>query len=362
MVEKRTIYTIDARDNIYLESMASAMKLDDETVHDALGYMFGELLKELKKVKINYSDLKNCLTPQKHKREIGFVFDSLKTESDIYGVKIMSKLLSIFDKQSCNSILVGDLIGPRNAHNAIKESFFHFLVKEKQINYVSNDLFFIVYINNLSNLAIDNIREALKEYQPYVGYLDLTYSNPFKHYLSTILIRHFIKDKDQIIAQDEDTGYHNPTWYPVEDYGFKCKAVNSLYYGIFLSYKIERPSTLSEEDVRFSLNTVSTAVFKLSNFRILIEEPKLQYLTLNKRDNLERAGMLEMSLDELQQQIKSKINTNYIFNLSFLPESQTIKFNIMLETNKRNSPQKMKLIVALEYIAKDKILRLITMF
>ncbi|MEO6981371.1 MAG: hypothetical protein ABI113_23450, partial [Mucilaginibacter sp.] len=61
-------------------------------------------------------------------------------------------------------------------------------------------------------------------------------------------------------------------------------------------------------------------------------------------------------------QIKSKLNSNYIFNLCFLPQHGTIKFNIMLETVQRISNKPMKLTLALEYIAKDKILRLITMF
>ncbi|WP_144043696.1 hypothetical protein [Sphingobacterium cellulitidis] len=358
----RTIYTIDARENVYLESMAEAMKLDNETVHDVIGSMFEELLNELKKVKINYSDLKNCLTPQKKKREIAFVFDSVKTESDMYGARIITKLFSIFDKKSCNSVLVGDLIGSRNAENVIRDAFFHFLVKEKEVNYLSNDLFFIVYINNLSDFAFNNIRQTLVDYKPYIGYLDLTYSNPFKHYLSTILIRNFIKDRDQVITPDEDTGYHNPTWYSFEDHGFKCKAINSLYYGLFLSYKIERPAMLTEEDIRFSLNAVSSAVFRLSDFNLVIEEPKLQYLVSNKRDNLERAGMLDMSIDELQHQIKIRINTNYIFNLCILKEYHTVKFNIMLESGRKDSDNRMKLEAALEYRADDKILRLITMF
>lgn len=91
--------------------MAEAAKLDDETVFDVMEYMFEEFLVEIRKVKVNYSDLKNCLTPQKQKLDLAFVFDSLKTESDIYGVKIMSKLLSLFDKKICNSILVGDFLG-----------------------------------------------------------------------------------------------------------------------------------------------------------------------------------------------------------------------------------------------------------
>jgi len=357
-----TIYTIDARDNIYLESMAQATKLDDETVYDVMQQMFAEFLVETKKVKLNYSDLKNCLTPQKQKLEIAFVFDSVKTGSDLYGVKIMSKLLSLFDKNTCNSILVGDFIGPPQAASALKHAFFHFLEQEKEINYISNDLFFIVYMNNLSDLAFNMMRNGLSDYQPYVGYFDLTFSNVFKHYLSTILIRNFIKDRNQIIVEDEETGYHNPTWYPFEEYGFKCKAINAIYYGIFLSYKIERPASLSEEDIRFSLNAVSRAVFKLAEFKLVIEEPKLQYLVTKKKDNLERAGLLDMSLEELEDQIESRINTNYIFSLCFLPEFNTIKFNIMLEAPLTQGDKQMKLTVALEYRADDKILRLITMF
>lgn len=142
----KTIYTIDARENIYLESMAKAIKLDDEAVYDVIQQMFAEFLVETKKVELNYLDLKNCLTPQKQKLEIAFVFDSLKTGSDTYGAKIMSKLLSLFDKKTCNSILVGDFIGPPQAASALKQAFFHFLKQEKEINYISNDLFFIVYI------------------------------------------------------------------------------------------------------------------------------------------------------------------------------------------------------------------------
>jgi len=324
--------------------------------------MFDDLFKELKKVNINYPDLKNCLTPQKQKREIAFVFDSVKTNSNVYGAQIVGKLLSVFDKKSCNSVLIGDLIGPQNAQNVIKKAFLHNLVQEKEIDYISNDLFFLVYINNLSELVFNTVRKKLIDYQPYIGYLDLSYSNPLKHYLSTILIRHFIKDRDQIITADEDTGFHNPTSYPFEDYGFKCKTISSLYYDIFLSYKIERPTALTEEDIRFSLNAISKAVFRLSDFDLVIEEPKLHYLVSNKKDNLERAGMLDMSLDELQRQIKSRINTNYIFNLSFLPESRTIKFNIMIESSQKDSDKRTKLTVALEYRATDKILRLITMF
>jgi len=362
MHENKVIFTIEARDNIYLESMAKYLKLDNDDIYNSIEYMHAELLKELKKVKVDYLELKNALTPQKQKREIAFVFDSEKTGSNIYGAEILNKVLPLLDKRTCNSVLVGDLIGDSKYSTTIRKAFFKFIEREKDINYINHDLFFIVYLNNLSDSAFTSIREYLKNYAPYVGYFDLTFSNVFKHFLSSILVRGFIKNKNQIIAPSEETGKYNPTMFNFEKYGFQCNAVETLYYDIFLSYKIERPINLSEEDVRFSLNAVSTTVLSLSDFKLLIEEPKLQYLMTEKKDNIKMAGLANMSIDELQDQIKSKLNTNYIFNLCFLQQHKTIKFNIMLETIQQASNKPMKLIVALEYVAKDKILRLITMF
>jgi hypothetical protein len=362
MDEVKEIFTIEARDNFYLESMTEYLKLDSKDVYDTIEYMHGKLLSEFKKVSLNYQELKNALTPQKEKREIAFVFDSKKTESNIYGAKILDSIIPFLDKKTCNSILVGDLLGDSKHSVTIKKAFFKFIEQDKEINYISHDLFFIVYLNNLSDSALTTIIQGLKNYTPYVGYFDLTFASPFKHFLSSTLIRGFVKNKNQIIAPDTETGKYNPTMFDFEKHGFQCNAIESLYYDIFLSYKIERPVHTSEEDIRFSLNAVSTTVLTLSDFNLVIEESKLQYLITKKKDNFERAGLAQLSIVELQDQIKSKLNTNYIFNLCFLPKYGTIKFNIMIETMQQISNKPMKLIVALEYIVKSRILRLITMF
>ena len=352
------IYAIDARDNIYLESMALTMGMDNSDVFNAIDDLHLEFLDELKKVDVNYSDLKNCLIPQKKKREIALVFDSEITGSSIYGVEILTKLLSVFKMPSCNSILLGDLIVDANYRNEIKAAFFQFIVKEKEINYISNELFFIVYINNLSEFVFDNIRTSLNDYPPYVGFFDLTFSSSFKNYISTILVRSFIVHKNEIIVPNEITGIYNPTWYPFEEYGFKCKSVSSEHYGLFLSYKIERPANLSGEDVRFSLNAISTTVFNLSDFQLIIDESKFKYLFKSKNHSLNRAGLSDMSVSDLENEIRLKINSNYIFNLRLSPN--TIQFNIMIEAMRSDSGKKTKLLVALEYAAEKKILRLIT--
>ena len=95
---------------------------------------------------------------------------------------------------------------------------------------------------------------------------------------------------------------------------------------------------------------------------MIVQGKKLQYLLKEKADNLERPGMAQLPLSELEELIKSKINHNYIYNLSFLPDSQTLKFNILIEVPRTDSKKPMKLTVALEYLAENKTLRLITMF
>ncbi|MEO6979998.1 MAG: hypothetical protein ABI113_16535, partial [Mucilaginibacter sp.] len=289
MVQDKTIYTIEARSNVYLESMAEYLGLDNKEIYDTIESMHADLLIELAKIKVNYHDLKNALTPQKEKREIAFVFDSEKTESNVYGARILDKIIPLLDKKTCNSILAGDLIGDYNYSAAIRNAFFMFINQEKEINYISHDLFFIVYLNNLSDLAVTTIRQGLKNYSPYVGYFDLTFSSPIKHVLSSILVRAFVKNRNQIIVPDEITGKHNPTMFDFEKHGFQCYSIESLCYDIFLSYKIERPAEQSEEDIRFSLNAVSVMVLTLSDFDLVIEEAKMQYLMTEKKDNFERA-------------------------------------------------------------------------
>ncbi|WP_316740642.1 hypothetical protein [Pedobacter antarcticus] len=362
-MNNNTIFTIEARNNVFLESMAKSMQLDNDTIYDTIGEMFDELQTELKEVKINYSDLKNCLTPQKKKREIAFIFDSMLCESMMYGLEIITQLLQIFDKKSTNSVLVGDYIGKYESQHILRKAFFDHLVTDKFVNYVSSEQFYIVYINNLSEANFEAIKASMADYIPYVGYFDMTFSSPLKAYIASLLIRFFIKDRNTIITGDEDTGYHNPHFYPFEDYGYKSKSIKSICYDIFLSYKIERANIKGgEEDLRFSLNAISKSPLDLSDFRLVIEDPKLQYLYTIKKDNIERAGLLNLTLEEFQKEIKKKIESNYIFNLCFIREHHTIKFNIMLEFKSKEIGDLMKFLVSLEYIAVQKVLRLITMF
>jgi hypothetical protein len=218
-------------------------------------------------------------------------------------------------------------------------------------------------LNNLSDSHFLNIHDGLKKFEGYVGYFDLSYSSLIKIKISTILIRLLLKNKLTILNCSEANEDVNTSGYPFEEYGYNFKGIDDILYGVFLSYKIEREIFPGfETDTLFSLNAITQNVLDISDFELLIEENKLAYLLNEKTGSLERAGMASLAIDQLELLIKNKIRSNYIYNLSYLPKSETIKFNILIEVSRSDTGGPMKLTVALEYIAKTKFLRLITMF
>lgn len=357
------IYTLDARENIFLECMTASLNLDNSAVYNEINAGFQNCVSELKELGVKYDDLKNGLIPHSDRNEVALVFDSRKVESAMYGYRIIQRLIPLFDKSSCNSVLCGDFIGKDSFKEELKFMFLESIKDSIGLDYKYHDHFYIIYINNLSDQSLDTIKNGLRDYPPYVGYFDLAYTSFIKTYLSTILVRHFIKAKSVIITADEFSGHVNVYGYPFEKHGFKCKALNDIYYGIFLSYKIEREVFEGfKDDTRFSINAVTKDVFDIGEFSLVIEEPKLQYLLEKKKGTIERAGLNDMTLSELETLIKRKIANNYIYNLCFMEEFLTIKFNIIIEVPRRDLAKPMKMMVALKYIPAEKILKLITMF
>jgi hypothetical protein len=214
---------------------------------------------------------------------------------------------------------------------------------------------------------LKDFNDRLKVFTPYIGYFDVTYSSNIKTYISTILTHSFVKSKNRIIVKHEDdrdnTDNINNTDYPFKENQFICKSLQSMYYNMFLSYKIERKIFEGfESDRTFSLNSITEEVLNIENFEILVEENKLKnYLLIEKFSNLKRAGLHEMTTDQLEILIKDKIKDDYIYNLSFSSKYETVKFNIILEIDQGKLYEKTKILASLEYLPLTQTLRLITM-
>lgn len=359
----QTIFTLDAREHTFLEVIKGHINLNSVDIYQEIQGLFGNLLSILSEKKISYQELKNSLIPRSDRKEIAFVFDTSLIQSSSYGHEVFQVLIPLLEKDSTNSILCGDYIGEEKFREILKSIFFEHILAHKKINYLHHGLFYIVYINNLSDRHFLKLHEGLKTFNGYVGYFNLSYSSPIKTILSAILARPFLKSKTTILNASEGNGDVNMTGYSFEPNGYNIKGVDDLYYGLFLSYKIEREIFSGyESDTLFSLNAITENVLDISDFKLVIEESKLGHLLREKADNLERAGMANLPLAELELLIKNKISNNYIYNLSYLPDSKTIKFNIVIETLRKDNNKPMKLTVALEYIALGKTLRVITMF
>jgi len=357
------IYTIDAREHVFLEAMSAHYKWTTAEIYSQINLSVAGTVETLRQKQINYSDLKNALIPHSNRMEIAFVFDSTLIDSSYYGYEVAKILTPLLDKNSVNSILLGDYIGDYRHAKMYKDLFFQYIHPHKSFTYKVHELFYIVYINNLSEKHFNTLNNGLQEMNAYVGYFDLTYSSPIKTVLSSILVRAILKNKTTIINPTEADVDENLTGFPFEDNGYRVVGIDDLSYGMFLSYKIEREVFPGyEADLRFSINALSDQVHDLSALQLIIKEDKLEYLRREKTGSLEMAGLSTLTTDELSMIIKKKLKDNYLFNLAFNSAHEIMKFNILIEVPRSDRDKPIKLVVALEYAPRMELLRLITMF
>ncbi len=365
-MSNKTIFTLESRENFYLEVMKENFKLSDKQMYEAIQQAFNDFTENLhSKKKIEYKDLRNALTPNINKKEIALVFDSSKIKSAWYGYAAFDKVIPIFDKKTTHSILSGDLIINQN-HYHWKEYFFEELISEKDTDFLNTDDCYIVYINNLSNSFFEKLNKDLLSYEPYIGYLNTTFQTPLKSFLSSILCKIGIVNKDTVILPGEDDEWNtndNTPGLPFDKYNFNIKSVPDLYFSLFLSYKIEREVFDGfEADTHISLNAVSPIVKNIDHFKVIIEPEKLRYLLEQKWGKLKKAQLENYSKEDFENLIKDKIRNNYIYELTELTEHKIVKFNLIIELEVQYTTDKVKCNVSLIYNPENEIIKLITLF
>jgi len=285
-------------------------------------------------------------------------FDRECIDSGWYGKEVMDKIIPLLDKNLSCSVLAGDFI--ENSTHAREV-----LGKVIGQNVEYSNRYYIIYINNLSDKMVDEINRGLEGYRPFIKLVDTTYKSLFKVYLSGMLCNVFIKYKKIILQGHEEDRNHledvNTIGYSFEENDFICRSIQEPLYGVFLTYKIERPVFDGfTDDTTFSLNSVDPLPLDISNSTIQIPPKKLEYLKKEKGKVFENAGVnLELlSVELLSKMIGDKIHHNYIYNLSFneYGDKKEVKFNIIIELN-----ECFKIMCSLAYELNTKHIRLITM-
>ena len=363
-MSNKTIFTLESRENSYLEVTKDYLNLSNGQMYDVIQELFDNLIFQLKtKKNINYNELRNALTPNINKREIALVFDSNKIESAWYGYEIFNKVIPIFNKKTTHSILSGDIF---ITNNNLKNSFLKEIKTIKIIDILNLNSFYIVYINNLSNSLFDKLHNELSDYLPYIGYIDTTCQTHLKTVLSATLCKICVLNNCLVIVPGEDDNWDedvNTQGLPFDKNNFIFKSIPDIYFDLFLSYKIEREDIKGYSlDTQISINAITPIVTDLENLIIEIEESKFNYLLTEKVGKLKKAQLENFSIEEFNNLIKNKIKDNYIYEMTELKEFNVIKFNLIIELSVLYTTDKIKCSATFHYNPKENKLKLITFF
>ncbi|PKM31095.1 MAG: hypothetical protein CVV07_02735 [Gammaproteobacteria bacterium HGW-Gammaproteobacteria-11] len=186
-----SIHTIDARGHIMLETMRDYFGLSPSEMLREIQGMVTTTEDVLSAKGIKYQDLRSALVPRTDRHEAGFIFDSQDIESCWYGLDVMEQLLPLLDIKSNHSVQCGDLIG--NDQQFILSVLEESLVLAREFEFIHGTALYCVYINNLSESALERIHKSLSQFKPYVGFIPGTFSSRARIYLSTILSNSFLK-------------------------------------------------------------------------------------------------------------------------------------------------------------------------
>jgi hypothetical protein len=362
----QTIFTLNARGNVILEVTKEYFSLSDEHMLRAIVDSHKRAVELLAQKRIDYANLKSALVPNPKRNEIALVFDSSRTESSWYGYEVIRRILPLFEKGSNHSVLCGDLIGGNHLQHELRNRLRQELSAVREYEYRHSSLFYLVYINNLSDNMASTFIDGLRPYEAFIGSINFNYFSFLKGFVSMLLPSIFIKHRNVVIQPHSDdlndTENENLSGLPFEEFGFQNISIASTYYGMFLEYKIECPAFENfRSDTLMSLNAISSKPSPLSDFDIELDERKLQYLVEAHGSSLKRAGLRGLNRDEIVAAIRERIQSNYIFNLSFDARFEVAKFNIILEfATVQDGP--FKALLSVEYKANEKLLRVLTMY
>lgn len=363
----KSLHTLNARGNAMLEVIQDYFKLTPERIFREI-QGFRQAVEDALTLKgISYDAIKTALVPDRQRREIALVFNSMSIESSSYGYDVFEHVIPLLSKNSNHSILVGDYLDRPRQVQELFSAFEEAVELRRSVEFHHPTQFYVVYINNLTDAMVKHLDEGLQGYEAYVGIADMTFMSRFKIYLSTMLVNLCIKHGKIILQGHEpdrkDAEDVNMCGYPFEENGYVCRSINGDVMGVALSYKIERPVFRGfESDTHFALNAVSITPLPLDDFDVQVEVAKLEYLQNEKAGSMARAGLASVDAAELAALIRAKVRDSYIYNLSFSAEHDVIKFNIIVEIPQSDTAERTRLLAALEYQPVKKVLRLITLY
>lgn len=364
-----SIHTINARGNVLLPVMRQHFSWTDARTFYEIQRFHQDCVQILKNKKIGYADLRAALTPQQAKHEAAFLFDEKRCASKfIPGVEVADALFKLLDPKTTHSVLGGELCDDKD--ELARPLLADAAVIAKDLVFSHPCFCYVLYVNNLSKEALSRIHEGLKKNSAYLGYVPCTFSSIAKTFISMGLVNLAIKHKDVVILGHEDdrdnSENSNLHLHDYETLGLKFRSLQSIYFGTFLSYKPEQMLLEeTDDDLEIAIRAMSQTVapLDLGKLLVVIDENKFEkYLRTHKLGKLTNAGLDQLSKGDLENAIREKLRSSYIYNLDWRDEQkyQASLFNIMLEFEKEGGYPE-RIVASLEYKPAEQVLRLVTM-
>lgn len=346
-----------------LEVMRDHFRIAAPRMRREIQRLHNDLIGILDSKGIKYENLRAALVPVMDRQEAAFIFDSTAFNSGLYGPETFTHVLPLLEPTATQSILVGDLLGhdQRLIVKILRES----MALSRSFTFKHSNLLYCVYINNLSDPALNRLHQGLANCPAYLGHIPTTFGSRAKTYVSLSVASFVLKaGKTLIVAHEDDRDNSenvNITMYPLEEFGYRVASLQGMYFSIFLAFKIERPSFKEFQiDTELSLNAISDEVALFDNFTVLLDEAKHGYLINEKLGKLKKAGLESADREYIAGLIEAQLSANYIYNLSYLEEHDVMKFNLMLEVQ-RPMGYPTRMTAALEYLPAKQTLRVITL-
>lgn len=328
---------------------------------------FAILNERLNEMGILYNNLKNILIPNIKKQDICYIFDSLLAENKtFYGLEIFNAIIPEILSIENVAVFYGDITGSDSVEcqRQIKTELINLVNSQVDKSFRHSTQYFAVYLNNLTKSQAAKIDESMKKLACYIGSVDLSYSCYLKDVIACSIGQKFIKTGKIILLPTPYDDQNNPNGYcPIDfnKYQVKVFGIDEILFGSFLCYKIERSYNIYDhKDQLFSLNAVCESPEIISTFNILIEDEKFNYLLTKKQGSMESTGLGSITKNEFINLIRTKINTNYLFNINYSENFNCLKFATIIEIKVKEKSK--RYIAVFEVLNENKTIRLISMY
>jgi DNA-binding ferritin-like protein (Dps family) len=218
-----TIFTLNSRSHVMLEVMRDHYGVTAPHMRREIQGLHGKLINILNSKGIKYEDLRVALVPVMDRQEAAFIFDSTAFDSSFYGREIFNHVLPLLEPNATQSILVGDLLG--DDQQFVLEILRESMTLSRSFSFKHSTLLYCVYINNLSDTALQRLHEGLAGCQAYLGHIPTTFGSRAKTYISLSVCSFILKrGKTLIVAHEDDRDNAediNITFYPLENFDYK---------------------------------------------------------------------------------------------------------------------------------------------